>query len=101
MKGNRGSSRLVMWVSGPPWAGKNPAGLLDVITILLTKELAHHVFFARHAHKIHRCKRHETGPSGKPVFQQQCLGKTKKPDGGIHGMANRAVNAMADQLMAI
>src|SRR2546428_758096 len=82
------------------YAWEEPASLPHIITILLPKELAHHVFFARGANKVQEGKRYKSGPSGKPVLQQQSLRETKKPDRGIHGMANRPENAMLDQLMA-
>src|SRR5262245_48080425 len=81
-------------------AWENSTGPPHIITILLAKELAHHVFLARCANKIHEGKRHESGPSGKPVLQEQSLPETEKQDGGIHGMPNRAVNSMLYQLVA-
>ena len=82
------------------YAWEKPVRPAHVITVFLSEELAHHAFFARRANKIHHGEGHESGPSGEPVLQQQSLGETKKPDGGVHGVANRTVNAVLDQLMA-
>src|SRR5205085_2166862 len=42
----------------------------------------------------------KSGKTRHPVWQQQRLGGSPKPEGGIHRVANPSVNSVGDQLMA-
>src|SRR5262249_8207553 len=82
-----------------PYAWGKPARLTPLVSILLLKILAHHLFFTGHGKKVHGGKGHESGPASKPVLQEQPLRQAKQPNGRIHGMSYQAVNAALDQLM--
>src|SRR5882672_12843115 len=62
------------------------SGAVHVITIFLSKVLAHHLFFARRANKVHERKSQQSVSSGQPVFQKETLRQTPDPDGRIHWM---------------
>src|SRR2546426_8072001 len=68
-------------------------------SILLSEGLAHHLFFARRANKIHERKRQQSVPAGQPVLQKETLRQTPDPDGRIHWMPDRTVNAVRHQLV--
>ncbi len=62
----------------PSW--EESSGPAHVITILLSEGLAHHLFFARRAKKIHERKSQQSVPTGEPVLQKKALRQTPDPD---------------------
>src|SRR5258705_4205560 len=80
-------------------ARQDSPGMPHIVAILVSEALAHHPLFAWRANKVHERKRHESVPAGEPVLKKQTLRQSPDPDGRVHWMADRMVNALCDQLM--
>src|SRR6476660_509161 len=75
-------------------------GSRHIVVIAAAKGLQHHSFFFGDSAEEQNPETDKSGKTRHPVWQQQRLGGSPQPEGGIHRVANPSVNSIGDQLMA-
>src|SRR5258705_10706916 len=74
-------------------------GARHIVVIAASKGLQHHSFLFGDSSKEQNPKTDKSGETRHPVWQQERLGGSPKPEGGIHRAANPSVNSTGVQLL--
>lgn len=72
------------------------AGVGHVVLVSRSEGVEHEAFFARRAEQVHDGEGDERVPAGEPVFEKEALGEAEEKDGGVHGVADVAIDAVCD-----
>src|SRR5215813_8686308 len=80
---------------------QNAIGAYDIGAVVVAEFVLHHAFLAREAAKEQDAEPDQPGAAREPVRKQQRLCHRPEPEGGIHGMADTAIDAVGDELMAL